>query len=426
MSVRFERPDWGAIRDSGDMAVDMHFHTSCSDSFTDVRAAVRLAAERGVGVAITDHNLIESLVRIKGEDTPVPVIPGMEVSTSDGPHILVYFYDLSDLERFWYRSIRPRLQECPWLALRDCPTERLLDLLEKENCVVSAFQYAIGAALAGENVVAISNSYHIGGYRRKPIYKLCCSAFAAADQHRLLTYRGRCYKWGYFTRVEKFDVETSWDVSTSNASGTPLMWCARYLMLKHPEQPLLMAARLKASGYRFTLDMYGSGEYEPAARRLAENLGVTDVVRFVGNKPNDELLADMRHHSIFLFTSDRNEGWGAVANESMANGCVLVASDAIGSSPYLIDDGNTGLLFKSPRTSSNIDKPDTASLDELCEKVKFLLDNPQELQRMRHASIAQMRSTWNPRVAAERLIALIDHLRDGDDTPFADGPCSKA
>ena len=33
-----------------------------------------------------------------------------------------------------------------------------------ENCVVSAFQYAIGAALAGENVVAISNSYHIGGY----------------------------------------------------------------------------------------------------------------------------------------------------------------------------------------------------------------------------------------------------------------------
>ncbi len=138
MSVSFERPDWEAIRESGVMAVDMHFHTNCSDSFTDVRSAVRLAAERGVGVAITDHNLIESLVKLRNENVSVPVIPGMEISTSDGPHILVYFYELQDLERFWFHTIRPRLQECPWLALRDCPTERLLDFLERENCVVSA------------------------------------------------------------------------------------------------------------------------------------------------------------------------------------------------------------------------------------------------------------------------------------------------
>ena len=268
-------------------------------------------------------------------------------------------------------------------------------------------------------------AYHIGGYGSKPIYKLCCSAFAAADQQRLLTYKNRCYKWGYFTKVEKFDVEEA-SLGSSVVNVKLLMWCARYLEWKHPELPLLMAVRLKKEGYRFTFDMYGSGEYEPAARRLAESLGIANVVQFVGNKPNDELLADMRRHSIFLFTSDRNEGWGAVANESMANGCVLVASDAIGSAPYLIDDGNTGLLFKSPQTTSNIEKPDTAALDQLCEKVKYLLDNPQELQRMRHNSIVLMRSVWNPRVAAERLIALIDNLRNGDDTPFADGPCSKA
>ena len=90
MDVRFERPDWGAIRESGMMAVDMHFHTSCSDSFTDIDSALKLAEERGVGLAVTDHNLISSLVRIKDRRTPVPVVPGMEVSTSDGPHILVY------------------------------------------------------------------------------------------------------------------------------------------------------------------------------------------------------------------------------------------------------------------------------------------------------------------------------------------------
>lgn len=267
-------------------------------------------------------------------------------------------------------------------------------------------------------------AYHLGGWSKKPIYKLCCSAFAAGDQHKLFTYRGRCYKWGYFTPVKKIDIEASTDVSTSNI--TPLMWCSRYLILKHPELPILMAQRLKKKGYRFVLDMYGSGEFEKASRQLASDLDVTDVVRFMGVKPNDKLLAAMRKYCIFLFTSDKNEGWGAVANESMANGCVLVASDAIGSSPYLVKNGETGLLFKSPRTSSSIRKPDMAALNELCEKVEYLLDNQDTLQTIRQQSLALMQEVWNPKVAAKRLLILIDRMRKGEKTPFVEGPCSKA
>lgn len=267
-------------------------------------------------------------------------------------------------------------------------------------------------------------AYHIGRWGKKPIYKLCCSAFAAGDQYKLFTYRRRCYKWGYFTKVGKMDVEASTDVSTSNI--TSLMWCARYLKWKHPELPILMAQRLKEKGYRFVLDMYGNGAYEEQARQLAKELDVEDVVRFVGVKPNEELLSDMREHSIFLFTSDRNEGWGAVANESMANGCVLVASDGIGSSPYLIGDGETGLLFKSPHILSTFGKPDRRALNSLCEQVEYLLDNPQEWQKMRQNSVALMQKMWNPRMAAERLLILINKLQKGEGTPFAEGPCSEA
>lgn len=267
-------------------------------------------------------------------------------------------------------------------------------------------------------------AYYLGGWKHKPLYKLCCSAFAAGDHRKLGMYSGRCFKWGYFTRVEKIDAEAL--LHESNADSTPLMWCARYLKWKHPELPLLMAARLKADGYRFSLDMYGSGEYEPAARRMAERLGITDVVHFVGNKPNDALLADMRRHSIFLFTSDRNEGWGAVANESMACGCALVAADAIGSTPYLIKDGITGLSFRSSRTACSFDSPDKEALDSLCEKVKWLLDNPDEMTKIRSHSIKQMQELYNPRTAAERLISLIDCLQKGSETGFTDGPCSIA
>jgi glycosyltransferase involved in cell wall biosynthesis len=267
-------------------------------------------------------------------------------------------------------------------------------------------------------------AYHLGNWRKKPLYKLCCSAFAAGDQYKLFTYRGRCYKWGYFTRVDRIDFEICRDNSTSNI--TSLMWCARYLKLKHPELPILMAQRLKEKGYRFVLDMYGNGAYEEQTKQLAKELDVEDVVRFMGVKPNEELLSDMREHSIFLFTSDRNEGWGAVANESMANGCVLVASDGIGSSPYLIEDEETGLLFKSPHISSTFGKPDRRALDSLCEQVEYLLNNPQEWQKMRQNSVALMQKMWNPRMAAERLLILIDKLQKGEGTPFAEGPCSEA
>lgn len=267
-------------------------------------------------------------------------------------------------------------------------------------------------------------SYKMGGWRRKPLYKLCCSAFAADDQYKLGTFNNRCYKWGYFTKVDKFDVEASSDVSTSNI--TPLTWCSRYLMWKHPELPIMMAHTLKMRGYHFVLDMFGSGEYEEQAKQIAGNLGVEDVVKFRGTMPNEQLMREMKEHDIFLFTSDRNEGWGAVANESMANGCVLVASDAIGSVPYLVKDGVNGLMFKSASTKTSFGNPDQKALDALTEKVAWLLDNKDRMKEMQRKAVRTMQEVWSPKCAAQNLLQLIDDLQNGRGTSIKDGPCSKA
>ena len=48
------------------------------------------------------------------------------------------------------------------------------------------------------------------------------------------------------------------------------------------ELPILMAKRLKEKGYRFSLDMFGSGEKLKEAKRLASDLGVTDMITFKG------------------------------------------------------------------------------------------------------------------------------------------------
>lgn len=258
-------------------------------------------------------------------------------------------------------------------------------------------------------------------YRKANFHKLCCSAYAAQDDQRMLAYRDKHYKWGYFTQVdEHFDVEASLGVSTP--APTTLMWCSRFLVWKHPELPVQMAARLKEKGYKFKLLMYGdegnAAKHDTIyprteLQKLIEQLGVQDCVTLMGSRPNGEVLDAMRKSDVFLFTSDRMEGWGAVANESLANGCVLVASNAIGSAPYLIREGVNGFMFRSQ------------DVDSLTEKVEWLLAHPTELRKMQIAAYMQMRDVWSPRNAAESLITLINDLQQGHDTSIAEGPCSK-
>lgn len=133
----FAPADPMALTTDGWCCADLHFHTNCSDSFTALPQALRLAERRGTGMAVTDHNLVSAAAQAVRQDR-VFIVPGMEISTTDGPHLLVYFYDARDLVSFWQTQIRPRLASCPWLALEDGPTARILDLLEGEPCLVGA------------------------------------------------------------------------------------------------------------------------------------------------------------------------------------------------------------------------------------------------------------------------------------------------
>ena len=259
-------------------------------------------------------------------------------------------------------------------------------------------------------------------FRKANFHKLCCSSFTAGDDIRLHAYKGRHYKWGYFTCVEENFVETSMqDVSTKG--NVRILWCARFLLLKHPELVIQLAVKLKADGYDFAIDMYGDeghlashDKVYPSKKleELIKKMRVEDVVNLKGSRPNSEILKAMEDGDIFLFTSDHLEGWGAVANESMANGCVLVASDAIGSTGYLVKDRQTGMIFKS------------CNIESLYESVKFLMDNPEERKRIAEAGRRSMVELWNPENAAKSLLQLIDDINTGKETSIKEGPCSKA
>ena len=274
--------------------------------------------------------------------------------------------------------------------------------------------------LASPRILKMVMAYHLGGWSKKPIYKLCCSAFGKGDQYKLHSFRKKCYKWGYFIDVPTVVSDGMFEV---NKSCIKFMWCARFLKLKHPELIIKMAQNLKREGYGFHLDIYGDeGNAAPSEEvytrndleRLTEEYGVKDVVTFYGNKPNDVIIKAMQEHDVFLFTSDQREGWGAVVNESMANGCAVISSNVIGSTGYLVKDGRTGFSFNNLNS------------DSLTENAKWLIEHPAELEQMKKQAYTTMRDVWSPRKAAEALLKLIDDLKNGRDTSILTGPCSKA
>lgn len=250
-------------------------------------------------------------------------------------------------------------------------------------------------------------------YRNKRSYMLCASAFTARDVNMVFAYPHRCFKWGYFTKVDSLDIES---ILAAKRGKTRIMWCARFLKLKHPELVVKLAKKLKASGYKFEINMFGSGEESENIKSMAKAYDVTDVLSFKGNLPNDEILQQMRQHNIFIFTSDRHEGWGAVLNESMSNGCAVVASDKIGSVPYLLKNNVNGSIFKS------------GDIESLFSKVKSLLDNPNQAEIYAKEAYQTMQNEWSPQNAASSLITLIEHIQDGNLKEYKklDGPCSWA
>lgn len=253
-------------------------------------------------------------------------------------------------------------------------------------------------------------------YKNKPLYMLAASAYTANDVYAIGAYKNKVYKWGYFTRVDEFPLEACKKLDASSEGSAPhIMWCARFLRWKHPEMPVMLAKRLKDKGYNFHIDMYGSGEELNATMQLAQNLAVDDKVSFCGNLPNEDILNQMRQHEIFLFTSDRNEGWGAVLNESMSNGCAVVASNLIGSVPFLIQNGKNGLIFKSE------------DIDSLEKNVTYLLDNPSRRIEIAKNAILTMRSVWSPKNASKSFLELVEALTTKNSALIPkNGPCSKA
>ena len=263
--------------------------------------------------------------------------------------------------------------------------------------------------------IRLGSVAHHGMYQIYAPILLCASGFCAQDANRLGLYRNRCFQWGYFPACKKHNIKELLK-NKEDASVPNLLWVGRMLDWKHPDDAVTIAARLAENGYAFHLNIVGSGEMEQQIKELVDRYHLQNRVSVLGFKPPEEVRRLMEEANIYLFTSDFNEGWGAVLNEAMNSGCAVIASHAIGAVPFLLEDEKNGLIYQS------------GNIEDLYIKVKLLLDTPELQRQIGEQAYHTIVESWNAEVAAEHFVKLAQTVAIGNPSLdlYEKGPCSKA
>ncbi len=242
-------------------------------------------------------------------------------------------------------------------------------------------------------------------------YVLAASAYLPYELSLLGFPVSKVFKWGYFPRfIEYRNIE---EVISQKKKNT-IIWAGRFLWLKHPEYAVEMAKKLMDSKIEFELNMIGDGECFEDVKKLINRYSLQNYVHLIGSQSTEKVREYMENSEIFLFTSNKMEGWGAVLNEAMNSGCAVVASNMVGSVPFLVNDNVNGAVFEN------------GNENELYLKVKTLLEDDELRKTYGLNAYESIKNNWNHKVAAERLVQLYNSDSSCRRTLFDEGVCSVA
>lgn len=120
--------------------VDLHFHSHHSDGINQIHKIADKARKLGIGVAITDHNEIKGALEIDQYDD-VFSIPGIEITSAEGSHLLVYFYKTLDLQKFYQNDVAPYMGQGVMSSLSLNMQEIIQRAREYECLIIFAHPY---------------------------------------------------------------------------------------------------------------------------------------------------------------------------------------------------------------------------------------------------------------------------------------------
>jgi glycosyltransferase involved in cell wall biosynthesis len=252
----------------------------------------------------------------------------------------------------------------------------------------------IAGRLAGARVIAhmhIENVFRAGPGRRAQVLldnataRLCAAIVAVSDATRANLIR-QGYPAGRVVTIHN-GVEPAAPVDPLRlAEGPIVLEVARLAPVKGQEQLIRALDRVDATAVLVGRDLEGDGRYEDELRRLAKDARVV----FAGYR--DDVPALLAGCDVFCLPSTI-EGLPLVVLEAMAHAKPVVAT-AVGGTPELVVDGETGVLVPP------------GDVGALADALDGLLRDPRRAHRMGRAGLARVRAEFDAETLTARVLSL--------------------
>lgn len=130
----------------------------------------------------------------------------------------------------------------------------------------------------------------------------------------------------------------------------------------------------------FKLKIYGSGTDEANLKNKVKELKLEDHVEFMGYTTN---APSIYKNASFSIVTSRTEGFSLAILESLANGCPVVSYNFNYGPADIITDGEDGFIVERN------------NIDELAQKMEYLIDNPKILNQMSKHALKNVKSKFD-------------------------------
>lgn len=188
------------------------------------------------------------------------------------------------------------------------------------------------------------------------------------------------------------DVTAFRPAPAGDAGGDPPLVVAVARLHPVKNLPLLLEAceRVARSGIAFRVAVVGEGDERESLERLRDDLGLAEVLRFVGHATQDEVAGWWRRADVGALSSV-SEGMPIALMEAAASGVPVVAT-RVGGVGEMIVEGVTGRAVQP-------DDPDA-----FAAALRDLLSDPDLRARMGQAARAHAAARFSVAVQVDRLM----------------------
>ena len=294
------------------------------------------------------------------------------------------------------------------IVVGQCSDPRLVKFFTNDKLIVhngehlfKKYKDPINLLKCVRNAISFTNKYKFV----KP-YVLANSYYLKKDLDLFHFNYEKVFNFGYFPPTNK-----DYKVAVESTKKNNIIFIGRYIKWKQPHILISCLEYINRNSNFYTLEFYGDGPYKKHLIKKIKASRYYSMISLNGTLSHDEVIKHFANSEIFIFSSNREEGWGCVLNEALSCGCVVFANVNAGSSLSLIHDYENGFLYKSRR--------------ELKQKIDYYLSlsNDEKIE-IRKKAFETINEIWNEKIAAERFLDFIKNYKTWNEKTFISGPMS--